>query len=502
MFRLLSYHRRILIFMMGVATAFSSPYTLAAEFRVFKTTSGYDHPDFQQYNIGQVTPTYRAALYGTYRSDDAIFGSVNEQAIRRAVAGVNASGLVFFDVEHLLHLGGGVKHGSFEENVQKLKQMADIAHDANPNVKMGFYSILPARNYWAPNKNDPQALAKWREYNVSMKPVADKVDVIFPSLYTFYDDPEGWVKYAKANIAEAKKYGKPVYALVWHQYHGSNDKLGGKLIPGDFWRLQLETIKEAGADGVILWGTRQNQEPSVKQDAPWWQETKKFIANLGASVPQTAPGVLNFSSEAYSANEGDGSARITVTRTGGSHGVVSVDYTTADGTANEGADYTFTNGGLTFADGDKAGKTFIVPIIDDADIEGNETVKLSLTNPNGEATLGNRNTAVLTIVDNDERTREEVVMCRGVKATIVGTKGDDIIRGTPGPDVIHGLGGNDIIFGLGGDDIICGGPGNDQLFGGPGNDSLNGGRGFDYCNGGLHTIRDRATACERVRNVP
>jgi hypothetical protein len=31
--------------------------------------------------------------------------------------------------------------------------------------------------------------------------------------------------------------------------------------------------------------------------------------------------------------------------------------------------------------------------------------------------------------------------CLGAEATIVGTKGDDVIHGTPGPDVILGLGG-------------------------------------------------------------
>lgn len=45
-------------------------------------------------------------------------------------------------------------------------------------------------------------------------------------------------------------------------------------------------------------------------------------------------------------------------------------------------------------------QTFDLPICDDADVEGDETLDLALSLPNG-ATLGTPNTAILTIVDND-----------------------------------------------------------------------------------------------------
>jgi Ca2+-binding RTX toxin-like protein len=83
--------------------------------------------------------------------------------------------------------------------------------------------------------------------------------------------------------------------------------------------------------------------------------------------------------------------------------------------------------------------------------------------------------------------------CAGLRATIAGTEGGDILAGTPRQDVIAGLGGDDSITGAGGDDIICGGPGNDllnggngadRLFGGDGHDRLEGGRGLDLLEGG------------------
>jgi len=84
--------------------------------------------------------------------------------------------------------------------------------------------------------------------------------------------------------------------------------------------------------------------------------------------------------------------------------------------------------------------------------------------------------------------------CNGIRATIVGTDGNDDIQGTFGSDVIAGLDGDDKISGgLGGEDLICGGAGNDDIFlmsygqayGNDGNDTLrNAGAGYSILSGG------------------
>ena len=112
-------------------------------------------------------------------------------------------------------------------------------------------------------------------------------------------------------------------------------------------------------------------------------------------------GCLKFSAASYSANEGDGSRTITVYRTGGSCGAVSVNYATSNGSASAGSDYSSTSGTLNWSDGDSSSKTFNVPIIDDNVIEGNETVNLAISSPGGGVTLCKPDTAVLTISDND-----------------------------------------------------------------------------------------------------
>lgn len=71
----------------------------------------------------------------------------------------------------------------------------------------------------------------------------------------------------------------------------------------------------------------------------------------------------------------------------------------------------------------------------------------------------------------------------GVRCTIVGTPGPDVLTGTAGRDVICGLGGNDRINGRGGNDVIDGGTGNDVIQGGTGNDTIDGGTGNDTMRG-------------------
>jgi glucose/arabinose dehydrogenase len=86
--------------------------------------------------------------------------------------------------------------------------------------------------------------------------------------------------------------------------------------------------------------------------------------------------------------------------------------------------------------------------------------------------------------------------CLGQKATVLGTKGSDVLKGTKGDDVIAGRGGKDRLVGKGGNDLLCGGAGADTLKGGGGADDLKGGSGSDRCDGGPGA--DRTASCERV----
>jgi len=113
-----------------------------------------------------------------------------------------------------------------------------------------------------------------------------------------------------------------------------------------------------------------------------------------------APGTIQFSYQTLTTNEGWGYAILYVSRSGGSTGEVSVDYTIANGTAQNGSDFNASNGTLVFADGETT-RTIIVSLVNDGLVEGMESLSAVLSNPLGGATLGEKSTAVLNILDDD-----------------------------------------------------------------------------------------------------
>ncbi|MFL6209445.1 MAG: Calx-beta domain-containing protein [Pyrinomonadaceae bacterium] len=100
-------------------------------------------------------------------------------------------------------------------------------------------------------------------------------------------------------------------------------------------------------------------------------------------------------------NTGTHNVTITVQRTGGSGGAVSVHYATSDGTATDPSDYTATSGDLNWADGDAADKTFNVSVSGDTSNEPDETINLTLSAPTGGASLGTPASATITIQNDD-----------------------------------------------------------------------------------------------------
>ena len=110
-------------------------------------------------------------------------------------------------------------------------------------------------------------------------------------------------------------------------------------------------------------------------------------------------GRISFSATNYSCGEGDGYGYVTVVRTNGTAGIVSVRYTTADGTAKAGVDYIATNNILSFAEGETV-KTIAIPVLNDAIREPDKTILLSLSDPTGGVGLGPNTKAVLTVYDS------------------------------------------------------------------------------------------------------
>lgn len=205
---------------------------------------------------------------------------------------------VIYDIEHWpLDIRKGVKDAADDDiasantkkvtaSMDKMIHIIKRSKKTNPSLKYGYYGCIPLRDYWTPVRNKPGKMEAWKKANDYLKPLADSVDVICPSLYAFYPDRAGWVRYAKANIAEAKRLanGKPIYAYLWPKYHNSNKKEGKAFIEGDFWKLQLETVYNSGIDGVIIWDSRRvvnNKKDSTwDPNREWWEETVSFLKRI------------------------------------------------------------------------------------------------------------------------------------------------------------------------------------------------------------------------------
>ncbi|MFB2920993.1 Calx-beta domain-containing protein [Aerosakkonema funiforme] len=154
--------------------------------------------------------------------------------------------------------------------------------------------------------------------------------------------------------------------------------------------------------------------------------------NNDDTAPQ--PGTLQFTAANFSVPEGNSgglvnATAVTVNRTGGSSGAVSVQARVNlnnPGTANPN-DYNYNVFPITvnFADGDTAAKTVVIPINGDTTVEPDETVNLELISGSatGGATIGSQNTAILTISNDD------VAPFTDINAVLTGVLGSSVAWG-------------------------------------------------------------------------
>jgi hypothetical protein len=165
--------------------------------------------------------------------------------------------------------------------------------------------------------------------------------------------------------------------------------------------LSLSVASTGGFDPPI---TLTPQKPGYvfdPQSATVYSGGGNQIVNFKATASNVPVTYIQFSAPAFTVGEGDGSATITVTRTGETNSAVSVSYFTSDaGVATQKSDYTMAAGTLNFAPGETT-KTFQVLITDNLYVQGVHSLFLQLANPTNGAFLGSQYFVTLSILDND-----------------------------------------------------------------------------------------------------
>jgi hypothetical protein len=250
-----------------------------------------------------LTIVYRSSLWPPGAQN---FDNPDEAALRSWVQNFVANGdpeqildqILCIDVEHW-NISLSASQQEMQENVEKYIELMDIIRDEftqllGDSPDLGYYGLIPCRDYWAFNlPNDPSRLEALEALNDYLgQTLLNHVDVLFPSIYTFYDNEEGWFNYAQGMLDAATEYGLPVYPFMWGQYHDSNANLAFQFIDADFWQQQLEFVAQYGAtseflDGLVIWGTQAPQG--------WLEALEDIINNLRDTVLD--PGSQNLMSD-------------------------------------------------------------------------------------------------------------------------------------------------------------------------------------------------------------
>lgn len=205
-------------------------------------------------------------------------------------------------------------------------------------------------------------------------------------------------------------------------------RTGDLTLPASIAYSTADATATAGEDYVAVSDGRVSFEPGedvatftvtiLDDDEP--EDDEHFTVHLSEPLPAGSellherataivtiidddrPGALEVLQEAIRVKETAGHADVRVRRLHGSKGRVSVQYTTADGTAHAPNDYVTTEGTLIFEEGEVE-KSILVPIVNDCEYEKDETFTVALSAPAG-CVLGGHTVCVVTI-DSDDAIR-------------------------------------------------------------------------------------------------
>jgi hypothetical protein len=127
------------------------------------------------------------------------------------------------------------------------------------------------------------------------------------------------------------------------------------------------------------------------------------VGTIKDNESPASPPTFQFTAKFPAVSEGAGKLDITVTRSGNASSAGTVEYLTSTpigGGVSDRSDYTLALGTLRFAAGEIT-KSFTLLLTDDAFVEGNEFILVTLSNPTGGASIGQPNPAIIKIVDDD-----------------------------------------------------------------------------------------------------
>lgn len=260
-------------------------------------------------------------------------------------------------------------------------------------------AILPDN---AGQPNQPFQLGSdWQFYNNTIAHVA--IGLRTDSRYPQYT----------SSVAGGLAYNNLIYAssfqpgLMTHDYNWSSSAIlaapeahgiVSSTLPFVSYPASLQIVTNISsalprAKGTTLAAEFQTSFNGLNWSAGDW-DMGAYKATTGGAPPGN-PGVLTLAASTASAVEGN-SITITAMRTGGSSGAVSCSYSTANGTATSGLNYTSASGLFSWADGDAANKSVTITTAN-VNFIGTKNFTFGISTPTGGATLGAITTDTITL---------------------------------------------------------------------------------------------------------
>ncbi|ALM08938.1 hypothetical protein SB49_14885 [Sediminicola sp. YIK13] len=162
--------------------------------------------------------------------------------------------------------------------------------------------------------------------------------------------------------------------------------------------VKVEPVDDALPDGPITYNIIIGIDDTDDEDYKDLEESKIQVTNGDNETVMES----NISIDDVVVNENGGSAIFTVTLTGNSIGSFTFDFTTSNGTAMAGQDYTTISGTLSFTGESGQRRTISVPIINDIVVEQKEeNFKVTLSNVSHVLVGITDDTGIGTIVDDE-----------------------------------------------------------------------------------------------------
>lgn len=175
-----------------------------------------------------------------------------------------------------------------EASREKYLQVVNIFRKYNKQNPIGFYGLNPYADnilpyLWSNGKN-AMFKQRWLNVNNLLLPVANAINISFPSFYTLRkDDTSSFRKMVQmqSQLIKQQKRDIPVYGFLWPQYHPSSG-MANQFIDDQTWKFELETLYKY-CDGIVIWGTpyiydnKKLVYMNWDENANWWKVTQQFI---------------------------------------------------------------------------------------------------------------------------------------------------------------------------------------------------------------------------------